>query len=453
MATPIERRLAKELETAGKRQGWWHSEGILVALSGGGDSMALLCLLRMAYGGRVEAAHLEHGFRGEASLADARFVQDFCRSSGIKCHVRHADVASLRRKGESVETAGRRIRYEFLSETSERENLPKVATAHNAEDAAETVVHHFFRGTGIAGLSGIPEQTGRVVRPILNFSRDDLRLYLRTLGIPWREDATNSENKYTRNKIRNELLPWARSNLNESADRSILGLAGECSRVSSRLLAEAGAMLRLVSRNHPLALAAWDSAATRRMSETQISSALRLQADLLSLPVIGRKRTVLLSEMIKNCRPGRFQWAGDIEVCCGGPLIGWIERSLLEPPPCEKIFLHHGDSRNFLWGPWTIELEMKHGGAFTPCGFQSASPLAEFSSRDSSGVIELSSFDNFMNIKIPGFHAKIPWWSAANTPVIYWKSENSFAVWCPGTRRDVRREGDYVIIARVFIQK
>ena len=413
--------------------------------------MALLCLLLAAFEGRVEAAHLEHGFRGEASLADARFVRDFCRSSGIKCHVKYADVASLRRQGESAEVAGRRIRYEFLSETSERENLPYIATAHNAEDVTETVVHHFFRGTGIAGLSGISERRDRIVRPIINCSRNDLRLYLRTRGIPWREDATNNENNYTRNKIRNDLLPWARSNLNNSTDRSILGLAGECSRVSSRLLTEAGAMLRLVSRNHPFALAAWDSAAARRMSEMQLSSALRLQAELLSLPVIDRKRTVLLSGMIKDNRRGRFQWADDIEVCCGSPLIGWIRRHMLEPPPEARVSLNDGDARNFSWGPWTIELKMRNGGAYSPRGFRSARQYTEFSSRDSSGIVELSSACNFMNIKNPGFHAKIPWWSTACMPVLFLKNGNSCSVWLPGTRRDVRGEGEYVIIARVFV--
>ena len=96
---------------------------------------------------------------------------------------------------------------------------------------------------------------------------------------------------------------------------------------------------------------------------------------------------------------------------------------------------------------------MRYCGAFTPRGFQNACPYAEFSSRNSSGVIELFSADNFMNTKISGFHAKIPWWSAGNTPVLFWKSENSFAVWSPGTRRDVQCKGDYVIIARVFVKK
>ncbi|MCL2683828.1 MAG: tRNA lysidine(34) synthetase TilS [Synergistaceae bacterium] len=451
MASSVEKRLVRELESAGKRQGWWHSGGILVALSGGGDSMALLCLLQIAYSGRIEAAHLEHGFRGEASLADARFVEDFCRDSGIKCHVRYADVESCRRKGESPETAGRRMRYEFLRETRECENLPFIATAHNAEDSAETVAHHFFRGTGITGLSGISERRGCIVRPLINCSRDDLRLFLQIRGIPWREDATNYDNLYTRNKIRNELLPWARSNLNGAADRSILGLAGECSRVSLRLTAEADAMLRLVSRYHPFALAAWDSVATRRMSETQLSFALRSQAEKLSLSVIDRKRIARLAALMRTGRRGRFQWAEDIEVCYGGSLIGWIERRLLEPPAGERFFLSDGDSRSFSWGPWTVELEMRRGGGDTRKP-RAAGPCAELQSSDPSGVIELCSPDSYMKKNIPGFHVKIPWWGEANTPLLFWKSENSYGIWYPGTDRDEREKGIYVIIAHVFIR-
>ena len=439
----------RELETAGKRQGWWDSGGILVALSGGGDSMALLSLLRMAYGGRVEAAHLEHGFRGEESMADAGFVSDFCRQSGITCHIRHADVASLRRKRESKETAGRRIRYEFLHETSERRNLPFIATAHNAGDTVETVAHNFFRGTGIAGLSGIPQRRGQIVRPLAACSRDDLRLFLSTRGIPWREDATNNENRYTRNKIRNELLPWVKSNLNEGADRAILGLAGECARLSPRLLAEARSMLRLVSRGHSFALAAWDTAAARRMSETQLSGALRFQAELLDLPVIDRKRLGLLAGMIRYNRRGRFQWSGETEVCCGGPMIGWINRRLLEPPPEERIVLEDGASRSFSWGPWTIELEMRQSAR----RFRTPGPRAELPSRDPSGVIELTAAEKFAGRNILDFRAKIPWWSAAGTPVLLFRGKNSHAVWSPGVRRDVREKDVYVIIARVFAGK
>ena len=453
MFSSIARRLSRELETAGKRQGWWDSGGLLVALSGGGDSMAMLALLRMSYGGRIVAAHLEHGFRGEASLEDAKFVEDFFRASGIPCHVRHADVASLRLKGESSETAGRRVRYEFFSEMLERENLPFIATAHNAGDVVETVAHHFFRGTGIAGLSGISERRGRVVRPVLNCTREDLRLFLREAGIPWREDDTNGENIYTRNKLRNGLLPWARSNLNEAADRSILGLADECSRVSANLRTEAENILRLVGRDHPFALAAWDAEATRRLSDTQMPSALRAQAEILGLPVIDRRRMELACEMIRGGGRGRFQWAGDVEVCGGHSLLGWIRRGLLDSPGAEEITLADGGAREVTWGPWPVELEMRrHDHTHASAGNHGRSKT-EFMACDASGIVEISDADSFMKKNNRAFHVKIPWWSARNTPVLSWKSENSFGKWLPGTRREVRGEGAYAIIAHVFVRE
>jgi tRNA(Ile)-lysidine synthase len=411
--------------------------------------MALLSLLLMAYGGRIVAAHLEHGFRKEASIADAEFVASFCRASGITCHVRHSDVAALRRQGESAEMAGRRVRYEFFGEILERENLQFVATAHNAGDVVETMAHHFFRGTGIAGLSGIACRRGGIVRPLLRCSREGLRKFLTSLDIPWREDSTNDENRYTRNKIRNELLPWVRSNLNESADRSVLGLADECSRLSSRLAAEAKTILRLVARNHPFALAAWDSRAARRLSDTQLPSALRLQADLLGLPALDRKRLDEAGRLLKSGERRRFQWAGDVELCCDNCLSGWISREALAAPREISLVLGSGEKKSVEWGPWTIELEMKRRDSQFS-NLRSGASVIELSSDDESGVAVISGANSLAVKNNFVFHVRIPWWSADNTPVISWKSAKSFDA-CPvGVRRNVRCDGLYVIIAHVF---
>jgi tRNA(Ile)-lysidine synthase len=413
--------------------------------------MALLSLLRMSYRGRIAAAHLEHGFRGEASMADAAFVENHCRELGVDCYVKHVDVASCRLKGESPETAGRRIRYEFFDEISDKENLPFIATAHNAGDVVETVTHHFFRGTGIAGLSGIAERRGAVVRPLINCSREDLRRFLRAGGIQWREDETNVENCYTRNKIRNELLPLVRSNLNGSVDRSIVGLAGECSLASSGARDEADVLLRLVARDHPFALAAWDSRAARRLSDAQLPATLRAQADMLGLPVADRKRIEEACRLIRGRGRRRFQWAGDVELCCGNALSGWMERRLLEPPGTTCVKLGDGDGFDVEWGPWTIGLRMKRPDS--PGQLKRGISRIELPSHDASGTVEISDANSFMKKNNSGFHVKIPWWSSYNTPVISWKSENSFESQIPGFRGNVRGEGVYVIIAQVFARK
>ena len=446
MASLVERVLRREIVSAGKRQGWWDSRGILVALSGGGDSMALLSLLQRVYGGRVAAAHLDHGLRGEASSADAEFVENFCRGAGVPCFVRHANVLGDRKKGESAETAGRRMRYEFFGEICERENLPFTATAHNAGDAAETVVYRAFRGSGIAGLAGISERRANIVRPLINCPREDLRSFLRENGIPWREDETNDENHYVRNRIRNTLIPWVRANINESVDRALLGLAEECSRVSSALGAESDILLRLVERWHPFALAAWDTRAARRLSDIQLPEVIRRQAEELCLPVADRRRIADLCGLIRGEGRRRFQWAYDVEVCCGGPVIGWIRRNCFESPGAIQFSIGAGETAAIKWGPWTMAFESKPACRARRGGvWKAAMPSA-----DGSGTMTVSDADNFFKKNKFYFDVKIPWWSVHNTPIISYESENICCDWLPGTRHTVHKTCDYVIIADVF---
>jgi tRNA(Ile)-lysidine synthase len=451
MRSSVEEHLRKTVITAGERQGWLGSRGLLVALSGGGDSMAMLCLLRAVYRGKIVTAHLEHGFRGEESERDAAFVADFCANSGIPCFVRRADVMNLRMKGESAEMAGRRIRYEFFSEICESENLSFVATAHNAGDVIETMAHHFFRGTGIAGLSGIKPRRDNIVRPVIECSRDDLRQFLRESGIPWREDRTNDENHYIRNRIRNQLLPWVLENINGSADRAMLGLASESALVSDGLNGAAKALLPLIARDHPFALAAWDAPAARRLSKLHLPCAVREQGGRLSLPVLDRSRLEELCRMIAGRSRGRFQWSGDVEVCVDSASIGWIYRNMLKSPEPARIALHRGDSRTVEWGMWTIELEMRRRGAEERRKNNVWSALMPVASGNCD--VRIESAADFKADERSVFCVKIPWWSEGNMPIISWTDETSGGVWMPGVREIVRNEHDYVIIGKVFARK
>ena len=353
---PQEKRIKKIIDNlertvrdAGCRQGWYPGaagqtgqtgqtgQKVLVALSGGGDSMALLALLRRLLGDGVEAAHLEHGFRGETSLRDADFVRDYCDRVGVRCHIRHAPVDKLRRRGESSETAGRRIRYEFLLEVARERGLPFIATGHTADDVVETVLFNLFRGTGLAGLSGIPEvmrldaaPEWLVVRPLIGCTRSDLRLYLAENGVPWCEDETNDQNAYSRNRIRNELLPWVRRNVNERADDALLGLSRECASLNGSIEREARSSLSRLAAESPVALAAWNLRAARDIPAEKLPYVIRAQGRALSLPVLDRARTLDLCALISRSGRWRFQWAGDIEVCAARPLIGWVRRGDLE---------------------------------------------------------------------------------------------------------------------------
>jgi hypothetical protein len=312
------------------------------------------------------------------------------------------------------------------------------------------MAYHFFRGTGIAGLSGISGRRDNIVRPLINCSRGDLRLFLREAGVPWREDETNEENHYTRNKIRNQLLPWVRSNINESADRVLLGLADESASLAEASKNEASVSLALISRYHPFAMASWDTPAVRRLSPLQLSAAVREQAAMLSLPAIDRKRLVELCRLITGGSGWRFQWAGDVEVCGDNSMIGWITRGLLIPPAAADVPVSIGERVTVEWGAFSAEFELKRR---EPAECRKTNVWSAFipSCRDSCSVA-ISSVHEFIKKNNFAPSVKIPWWSAHNTPIISWKGDNIIEAWLPGTRNAVRNYGDYVIIAKVFAQ-
>jgi tRNA(Ile)-lysidine synthase len=184
---------------------------VLVACSGGGDSMALLHALR-ALQYDVEAAHVDHGLRGAASTADRRFVEETCARLGIACHSTQVDTqAAATASGASLEMAARALRYSFLLETARARGIAVLATGHTQEDQAETVLLRLIQGAGPAGLAGIPpirqEDQVCIVRPLLACRRDALRAWLRAQGHAWREDASNEDCAIPRNWVRHVLLP------------------------------------------------------------------------------------------------------------------------------------------------------------------------------------------------------------------------------------------------------
>lgn len=183
-------------------------DSVIVALSGGADSMALAFFLNSVkdeYGITLSAAHVNHGIRGESADADEAFVKKFCEKNTIKLHVLHADVPGIALKtGESHEECGRRIRYEFF-ESIDKDSL--IATAHNLNDNAETLLFRLARGTGIKGLCAIPPVRGRIIRPLIECSRNEIEEYCKKNNISYVTDETNLSDDYTRNFIRHEILP------------------------------------------------------------------------------------------------------------------------------------------------------------------------------------------------------------------------------------------------------
>ena len=187
---------------------------VLAAVSGGADSMCLLELLLEAAKRRdlsVEAAHFNHRLRGAESDRDEGFVSDWCRSRGVVCHVGSGDVAAFSESGgKGLEEAARILRYRYLEQTAEETCARRIATAHNADDNAETMLLNLTRGSGLRGLCGIPPVRGRIVRPLLCFTREEIESYLSEHGIPHVEDSTNSEDICGRNRIRHAVMPVLR---------------------------------------------------------------------------------------------------------------------------------------------------------------------------------------------------------------------------------------------------
>ena len=183
---------------------------VVCALSGGADSMYLLCrLLEGAeqYGWSVSAAHLNHGLRPTAKR-DEEFVRAQCGQRGVPLAVEHADVSAYAaQNGLSVEEGGRELRYAFLERTARERGDALIATGHHAGDNAETVLMNLIRGCGLRGLTGIPERRGDIVRPMLAASRQEIEGYLTAHNVPHVEDETNHDLAYTRNRVRRQLLP------------------------------------------------------------------------------------------------------------------------------------------------------------------------------------------------------------------------------------------------------
>ena len=183
---------------------------ILCAVSGGRDSMALLHLL-LDCGYKVTAAHLHHGLRGPEADRDQIFVRDYCKERGIRFRTTQVDVGRYAaQNGLSVEEAARQVRYDFLVKTAFALGLDCVATGHQLEDQAETILLNLTRGTGADGLRGIARRKGIFLRPLLLTSREEIAQYVQDHAVPYVEDGSNQNLTYSRNRIRHKVLPELR---------------------------------------------------------------------------------------------------------------------------------------------------------------------------------------------------------------------------------------------------
>lgn len=204
---------------------------VLVGLSGGADSVCLLHILKFLskeLGIKLAAAHIHHGIRGDDADRDAEFARDICKRLDIPFYLNRADVPTLsKEKNVSLETAGRLARYQIFREICRKNKISLTATAHNRNDQAETVLMRVFRGAGIDGLAGIRYvRPDGVIRPLLDVTREEIEIYCQENNLRFCIDKTNLENDYTRNRIRNQILPM----LKEEYNPNILGALSNVAR-------------------------------------------------------------------------------------------------------------------------------------------------------------------------------------------------------------------------------
>ncbi|MDP8217302.1 MAG: tRNA lysidine(34) synthetase TilS [Candidatus Theseobacter exili] len=206
---------------------------VLLSVSGGPDSIAMMYLLKeisQALDLKLVVAHLNHQLRGQEADGDALFVVEQGKQLGIKVITDETDVKKLAEKNRlSIEEAGRKARYLFLEKTAIKENIKIIATGHTRDDLAETIIMRLLRGCGTIGLLGIPPVRSQnkltIIRPLIELTRKDIMNYLDNHKIPYRVDTSNLDNRFLRNRIRNDLLPFLENDFNPKAREVLINLS------------------------------------------------------------------------------------------------------------------------------------------------------------------------------------------------------------------------------------
>jgi tRNA(Ile)-lysidine synthase len=204
-------------------------DAVLLAVSGGLDSMVMLHLFHSAkimLDITIGIIHINHGLRGAESNQDEEFVTSLSRQLGVPCFIERTDIRALARiNKQSVEEAARRFRYDTFERCAGDNHYTFVCTAHHGDDQAETILARIIQGTGWSGLTGIREHRGRLIRPLLTFSRADLVLYAECHQIPFRQDSTNTDISIFRNRIRHRLLPEITQNYDPQTVKHLIHLS------------------------------------------------------------------------------------------------------------------------------------------------------------------------------------------------------------------------------------
>ncbi len=217
--------LDKVIKTINKYNLIQNGDRIVIGVSGGPDSICLLHILnkiKEQYNIQLFVAHINHMIRENAKI-DEEYVKKFCKDLDIPVYVKHIEVLDIAKQQKiGTEEAGRNARYEFFDEILKKTNSNKIAIAHNSNDKAETVIMNILRGSGISGLKGIePQRENKYIRPLIECTRDEIEKYCKQNNLETRHDESNDENVYSRNKIRNIVIPYIKKEFNNNIINTI----------------------------------------------------------------------------------------------------------------------------------------------------------------------------------------------------------------------------------------
>ena len=257
---------------------------IVIGVSGGADSVCLLlCLaaLRGEYGLDLQAVHVNHCLRGSEADADEAFTAELCSRLGVPCSVHRIDVkARAEELRVSEEEAGRIVRYEIFAEAAAG---GKIAVAHHADDQAETILHNIIRGTGLKGLAGMQPRSGQIIRPLLCVTRAEIEAWLAEQGQDYCTDRTNLEDTYTRNKLRNSVIPQLEE-INPGFKAHLLSLAGQAGEAYEMVSRQAEALWYAVDEDRTVLrvpeLSEAPAAAGRMAARQAIAAAAGRERDI-----------------------------------------------------------------------------------------------------------------------------------------------------------------------------
>lgn len=299
-------------------------EGLLVVgFSGGADSTALAhWLLGQVEKSRILLAHVNHLLRGGEAERDQRVVEEFAQEHGLKIQVLRADIARLaRERGQGLEECGRQVRYAFFDELAAGPE-DRILTAHNADDNAETILLNLCRGAGPDGLCGIPRRRGKILRPLLSVSREEIEAYCRAYGLAYVTDSTNLEDDYARNRLRHQVVPVLKE-LNPRFVRAA-GQAAELLTADKEFLLKSAKSLLENARNE------WglEAAALCAAPESLRARAMKLYLEERGC---GRLEYRHIQRALDALNGGRLELPGGVEAVCAQGVF-WAGKKRFHQP-------------------------------------------------------------------------------------------------------------------------